>query len=149
VYFRVGITVLFMTLLCSRQKRKDRRQRRKVAVTPCRRQGESGDGRHLQLSLSRGYHIHLSSSGNSIPLLRLTNRRRYKCIFSSSKRYKPIKIRLGVNIPRLRTPQLARLLFDICSYPKVLNMTTPNKSSNSQVGNSTRPSVAPTAYENC
>jgi len=35
-----------------------------------------------------------------------------------------------------------------CSYPKVLNITTPNKSSNSQVGNSTRRSVAPTAYEN-
>jgi len=35
-----------------------------------------------------------------------------------------------------------------CSYPKVLNMTTPNKSSSSQVGNSTRRSVAPTAYEN-
>jgi len=34
-----------------------------------------------------------------------------------------------------------------CSYPKVLNITTPNKSSNSQVGNSTRRSVA-TAYEN-
>jgi len=36
-----------------------------------------------------------------------------------------------------------------CSYPKVLNMTTPNKSSSSQVGNSTRSSVAPTAYESC
>jgi len=36
-----------------------------------------------------------------------------------------------------------------CSYPKVLNMITPNKSSSSQVGNSTRRSVAPTAYENC
>jgi len=36
-----------------------------------------------------------------------------------------------------------------CSYPKVLNMNTPNKSSSSQVGNSTRRSVAPTAYENC
>jgi len=31
----------------------------------------------------------------------------------------------------------------------LLNMTTPNKSSNSQVGNSTRRSVAPTADENC
>jgi len=29
-----------------------------------------------------------------------------------------------------------------CSHPKVLNMTTPNKSSSSQVGNSTRRSVA-------
>jgi len=36
-----------------------------------------------------------------------------------------------------------------CSYPKVLNMTTPNKSSSSQVGNSTTRTVAPTAYENC
>jgi len=31
----------------------------------------------------------------------------------------------------------------------MLNMTTPNKLSSSQVGNSTRRSVAPTAYENC
>jgi len=37
----------------------------------------------------------------------------------------------------------------ICSYTKVLNVTTPNKSSSSQVGTSTRRSVAPTAYENC
>jgi len=36
-----------------------------------------------------------------------------------------------------------------CSYPKVLNMTTPNKSSSSQVGNSTRRSVAPTSSIIC
>jgi len=36
-----------------------------------------------------------------------------------------------------------------CSYPKILNMTTPNKSSRSQVGNCTRRSIALTADKNC
>jgi len=54
------------------------------------------------------------------------------------------KVTQGLN----RTHERAEKAYNTCSYPKVLNMTTPNKSSSSQVGNSTRRSVAPTAYEN-
>jgi len=45
------------------------------------------------------------------------------------------------------TPSFVR--DSVCSYPKVLNMTTPNKSSRNQVGNSNRRSLALTADEKC